>query len=322
MTSIVIRKAGICSTLQDPGRTGYRAFGVPGSGALDAVALSLANQLVGNAPDRAGIEMLYSGTTFEVVGDAVRLVLCGSNATIIGSDAATRRVLAPWESAIVRQGETLRVHSFRETATAYLVIEGGFAVEPVMGSVSTYLKSTLGGWKGRALRAGDVLPLELDQPTARGERRYARLPDLLQAPARLRVMLGPQENRFERISIETLLTNEYTVSRHSDRAGLRLEGPPLRHVDGHDATSAGVAAGSIQIPGSGLPVILFGDHPTVGGYPKIATIISADLAAAGRLRIGSRVQFSAVSAAEAADARAQLRATTLHVLASMAELRK
>ena len=318
MTSIVIRKAGICSTLQDLGRTGYRACGVPASGALDPVALTLGNALVGNAPDCAGIEMLYSGVTFEVSGDAARIALCGTEATIISGATARSRTLAPWESMAVHPGESVRVHRIRDTAAAYLVIEGGFDVAPVLGSVSTHLKSALGGWHGRALRANDVLPVALDIPTARSERRYGHVPDL-HAPKTLRVLLGPQESRFERASIAAFLSSEYCVSSQSDRSGLRLEGQALKHTDGYDLTSEGIVAGSIQIPGTGLPVILIGDHPTVGGYPKIATVISADLAAAGRLRIGSHVRFDAVSEAEATRARTDLQAMMNRAIASISE---
>lgn len=319
MTSIVIRKAGICSTLQDLGRTGYRACGVPASGALDPVALKLANALVGNVANCAGIEMLYSGVTLEVTGHAVRIAVCGTEATLSSCTGSPPRTLPSWESVTVQHGQSLRVHPIRDTAAAYLVVKGGLDVAPVLGSVSTHIKSALGGWHGRALRAGDVLPVVLDEPTARVERRYVHSLNL-HAPTELRVMLGPQESRFERTSIDAFLMSEYRVSTQSDRSGLRLEGEVLKHIDGYDLTSQGVSAGSIQIPGSGLPVILIGDHPTVGGYPKIATIISADLAAAGRLRIGSRVRFNAVSAAGAAHARAQLQTMMDLTRASVTEI--
>ncbi|MES2564015.1 MAG: biotin-dependent carboxyltransferase family protein [Pseudomonadota bacterium] len=320
MTSIVIRKPGICSTLQDLGRTGYRACGVPASGALDPVALMLANALIGNAPNCAGIEMLYNGVTFEVSGDAVRIALCGTEATLTSRATVRPRTLPPWESVTVHHGETVRVHTIYDTAAAYLVIEGGFEVAPVLGSVSTHLKSALGGWHGRTLRAGDVLPVQFDAPSARWERRYGH-PLNLHAPTTLRVILGPHDSRFEDASIAAFLSSEYGVSTQSDRSGLRLEGEVLKHIDGYDLNSEGITAGSIQVPGTGLPVILIGDHPTVGGYPKIATVISADLAAAGRLRIGSRVRFNAITEAQATHARTNLQAMMNWTIASMSELR-
>jgi biotin-dependent carboxylase-like uncharacterized protein len=303
--ALVIRKAGICSTVQDLGREGYRAYGVPRSGALDPVALTLVNILVGNLASAPAIEMLYGGIALEAHA-RVRVAVSGTGATISrAGDDRTRRI-PPWESTLLQAGETLRVDTVRDTAAAYLAVEGGLDVPPVLGSAATYLRATLGGWHGRTLAAGDALPLKLSQPTMRAERRYSSAPALC-APDRLRVMLGPHADRFESASLQTLLTREYAVTTSSDRAGLRLEGPPLDHVGGYDARSEGVATGSIQVPGTGLPVILIGDHPTVGGYPKVATIISADLAAAGRLRIGSRIRFAAVDADAARAAREQLK---------------
>lgn len=319
MTALLVHKPGICSTLQDPGRTGYRAYGVPASGALDAVMLRLANVLVANPADCGAIEMLYAGVTIEVRGGAARLAVVGADATIAPSDGGIPRKVPAWQSVTVRAGEILRVGPVRAAAAAYLAVEGGFDVAPVLGSVSTYLRGALGGWHGRALRAGDALPLVQEEATARAERRYMRVPDL-RAPDRLRIMPGPQESRFEQTSIDTLLDSDYVVSSSSDRAGLRLEGPVLRHVGGYDSSSEGVAAGTLQVPGSGLPVILIGDHPTVGGYPRIATIISADVPAAGRLRIGSRVRFTAVGEVEAARARTQLTETIEDTIASAVEV--
>ena len=314
--ALLVRKAGICSTVQDLGRPGFRAYGVPSSGALDAIALELANVLVGNPPDSAGIEMMYSGITLEALA-SVRIAVGGAEATITGSGAT--RTQPAWQSTILERGETLRVGTIRETAAAYIAVEGGLDVPLVLGSASTYLRGALGGWQGRALRVGDVLPLKLDSAAPRAERRYTRAPAFL-APACLRVMPGPQADRFDEASLEVLLSNEYVVSASADRSGLRLEGPLLQHVDGYDTSSEGVASGSIQVPGSGLPVILIGDHPTVGGYPKIATIISADLAAAGRLRIGSHVRFAAVDEHAAARARGQSKLELEAVASSIANV--
>ena len=305
MTALRVLKGGICSTLQDAGRFGYRAYGVPASGALDRIALRLANLLVGNTGGEAAIEMLYSGMSIAVEDGAVRLAVCGADA-IIQSTGRTEPLPA-WQSATLAAGDILRVGHVQRTAAAYLAIEGGFDVPEVLGSTSTYLRARLGGHDGRALKSGDAVAAKLTRPAARAERRYAREPDLA-APSELRVSAGPQSERFDEASLKTLVTTPYTVSRNSDRSGLRLEGEPLAHVGGFDLTSEGVAPGSIQVPGSGLPVILIGDHPTVGGYPKVATIISADIPAAGRLRIGSRFTFRVVDEAQAREARARAKA--------------
>jgi biotin-dependent carboxylase-like uncharacterized protein len=298
--ALVVRKAGICSTLQDFGRSGYSAYGVPRSGALDTVALGIVNALAGNAAHTAAIEMMYSGVSVEAANGTARIA-ASVDATIVSADRA-ERPLPAWRSALVHAGETVRIGPIRNTAAAYLAVEGGFGIEPVLGSVSTYLRGALGGWRGRALKAGDVLPLVRSEPNITPERECAEAPALA-APDALRVIPGPHADRFEAASLATFLSSQYIVSSASDRAGQRLEGSLLRHVGGYDTSSEGVAGGSIQVPGSGLPVILIADHPTVGGYPKIATIISADLPAAGRLRIGSSLRFVEVDQDGAAAAR-------------------
>lgn len=302
-TELVVLKPGIATTLQDLGRRGYRAYGVPQSGALDSQALQLANAVVGNASDMAALEMLYSGVAVEARGGSVRLAVGGAEAIIEGEAQEARRVPA-WQSCTVHAGERLRVAAIRKSAAAYLAIKGGFDIAPVMGSLSTYARSQLGGWRGRALQRGDALPLRLQNAGTRRERRLSLLPAYT-VPGMLRVLPGPHEDRFSRRSLEDFVANEYTVTSESDRSGLRLSGPALAHTDGYDLSSEGIPPGSIQVPGSRLPVILIADHPTVGGYPRIATIISADLAAAGRLRIGARVRFCYVTPQEAAQARKQ-----------------
>lgn len=302
-TEIVIQKPGIATSVQDLGRQGYRAYGVPQSGALDPEAMQLANVIVGNARDVAVLEMLYSGVTVEARGGSMRVAIGGAEATVESAGEGPRRV-PPWQSCTVHDGARLRVGAITQSAAAYLAIAGGLDIAPVMGSLATYARSHLGGWHGRALQRGDALPLRLPDAEARPERRLSREPRYT-SPELLRVLPGPHEDRFSTRALEDFVANEYTVSSASDRSGLRLSGPVLAHSDGYDVPSEGVPTGSIQVPGSGLPVLLIGDHPTVGGYPRIATIVAADLAAAGRLRIGARVRFCCVTQEEAARARAE-----------------
>jgi biotin-dependent carboxylase-like uncharacterized protein len=175
----------------------------------------------------------------------------------------------------------------------YVAVEGGFDIAPVLGSVSTYIRGGFGGWHGRALVAGDQLPLRRMQASDREEFMIEGLD--LSTPSRLRVILGPQHNYFSDGGIETFLGSDYAVSAESDRVGMRLEGPPVAHSRSTDMTSDGIAPGSIQVPANGLPIVLQVDRQTTGGYPKIATVISADLPALGRLPIGAKVSFEPVT---------------------------
>lgn len=292
-----VAAAGIGTTVQDLGRHGYQRLGVPVSGALDAVSLKLANGLVGNPPNCAGLEILFRGPTLEVAADSVRVALAGSGVgiEILGPDG--HRIPA-WRSVRLRRGQSFRIGAFADSACCYLAVEGGFAIAPVLGSLSTYARGALGGWQGRALRPGDALPLALGDAVRRDEAALPRPPDF--APDRpIRVVLGPQQDHFAEEALPMLLGTEYRVSHDADRMGMRLDGAALRHEDGYNIISDGIATGAIQVPGSGRPIVLLADHQTTGGYPKIATVISADLPLIGRRKPGDAVRFAAVAVAEA-----------------------
>jgi biotin-dependent carboxylase-like uncharacterized protein len=179
----------------------------------------------------------------------------------------------------------------------YLAVEGGFAIDPVLGSVSTYARGQLGGLNGKPLSAGDTLPLALDHAGDRGEFRLEGFS--LSRPARFRAVLGPQDAFFTDAAKQQLFEGDYTVKVESDRMALQLAGPKLDHAGSFDIISDGIAMGSIQVPGHGQPIVLMADRQTTGGYPKIATIVRADLARFVQLRPGSKVRFAAVTLQEA-----------------------
>jgi biotin-dependent carboxylase-like uncharacterized protein len=290
---------GLMTTVQDLGRFGFQAFGVPVSGALDPEALRLANALVGNAPGTAGLELGYTGPSFEVTVAAARFAVVGGGAGLRASDGR----FAP-EGTTLRAaaGTSIQVVPLRSAATAILAVAGGFALKPFMGSLSTYTRGPFGGFEGRALQAGDLLPLAFD--TVPDDTEYALPPDAPEHREQpIRVVLGPQEDFFSEATIGTLLSTRYTVTRDADRMGLRLEGPPLEHLKGFNIVSDGIVTGTIQVPGTGLPILLLADHHTVGGYPKIGTVISADLPRLGRLRPGETLSFAAIDIAQAETAR-------------------
>jgi len=301
---------GLSTTVQDLGRHGFQRLGVSVGGVLDPVAFRAANRLAGNPSDTGVLEAVYRGPSFAVETDDARLAFAGAEATVEildGADAERGETVDLMRSVRVRRGQIVRIGAIKRGATLYIAVEGGFAIAPVLGSVATDRRGGMGGWQGRPLREGDVLPL--CRATA-SERDECRLDGLdLGAPHRLRVVLGPQDDWFSAGEIERFCAGEYTVSAGSNRMGMRLEGPALRHRHGFNIVSDAIATGAIQVPGNGQPLILLADHQTTGGYPKIATVISADLPALGRLPIGAKISFAAVTLEQAAAARRALFAT-------------
>jgi len=287
---------GLHTTVQDLGRLGYQAIGVPVSGALDGFSLRLANALVGNPGGAPALEVLISGPTFEVAVDTVRVALAGSGASLaIGAEKAR---VGAGQSVTLPRGAVIEVVAGRQSACCYIAVEGGVAVPPVLGSASTYVRAAIGGLDGRALRRDDFVPLAMARASQRAELRLSSpMPETGDQP--IRVVLGPQQEYFTEEAIATLLDAEFRISQSADRMGMRLDGPLLQHRRGWDIVSDAIASGAIQVPGSGQPILLLADHQTTGGYPKIATVVSADLPVVGRRRPGNALRFAAVSVEEA-----------------------
>lgn len=305
MACLKVERAGLFTTVQDLGRPRYQRYGVPVGGALDGESLLVANALVGNAADAAALELRFIGPRLRVEADSVSVALAGTSAAPI-VDGARRATLPPHRSIRLRRGDILDIATLRDTATAYLAIAGGIAVAPVLGSRSTSLSGGFGGIGGRKLADGDEIPLASDAAPEISPRGLRHSP--FERKSLLRVVLGPQDDMFTRDGIATFLGSNYTVTHEADRMGIRLEGPEIAHKSGYNIISDGVASGAIQVPGSRQPIILLADRQTTGGYPKIATVISADIAACGRVRPGDQVRFAAVSIDEAEDgARAHAR---------------
>jgi biotin-dependent carboxylase-like uncharacterized protein len=307
---------GLMTTLQDLGRVGYQRLGVPVSGALDHVSLRAANLLVGNGAGMGALEIAYQGPTLRVEADSVRVAVAGGRTSvdILPADASSARRIGTFESVRLLRGETLRVGALAGSTIAYLAVEGGFDIAPVLGSQSTLIRAAIGGLEGRALKGGDVLPLKQSAAPEREEVMLAAID--LSPPRRVRVVLGPQEDHFTEAGLSALQESIYIVSQASDRMGMRLEGPRLEHSSkGYNIVSDGTAHGSIQVPGNGLPIILLPDRQTTGGYPKIATVISADLPALGRMAPGAKISFEVVDM-EAAEAAARHLGADIAAMAS------
>ena len=278
-----VLRPGLRTTIQDLGRPGHQRFGISVSGALDPVSLRAANALVGNLPGMGALEAAYVGPTLAVEAEEVRLAFVGADATIeLLSDASAvnGRRISPLRSIRLRREEVVRVGSLTGGAVLYVAVEGGFDIAPALGSVSTDTRGRFGGWQGRALIADDQLPLRNMQASDRDDCRIDELD--LGLPRRLRVVLGPQHDYFPDRAISAFSGSDFSVSADTDRIGMRLKGPPISQAKEGAFTSDGTATGSIQVTGSGQLIVLLPDRQTTGGYPKIATIISADSTCAGQ----------------------------------------
>lgn len=295
-----VETPGMLTTVQDLGRTGYEHMGVPPSGAMDPGALRLANTLVGNTPDSPALEFTLLGGRLTVLDADCVIAFAGSAPLHLGATATSpARTLSPWQSHRVPAGATLTIGPLERGVRGYLAIGGGIAVTPVLGSASTLTRARLGGLDGRALIRGDVLGTGASR--RQSSRRWLATRDAgwFYRDAPVGVVLGPQQDHFAPGEIERFLGATYRLAPQSDRMGLRLAGPAIAHAKGADIITDPIAAGSIQIPGAGQPLIAMNDRQTTGGYPKIATVISADLPRLAQMRPGQPVRFESLEPAQA-----------------------
>jgi len=297
MRTIEVIKGGALSTVQDLGRYGYQRYGVPVSGALDQFALRVGNLLVGNEESDAGLETTFLGPTLRFHFDATIAVTGGDLTPVLDGQP-----VPGWASLSVPQGSTLSFKGPRDGIRSYVCVRGGIDVPTVMGSRSTFTRSQFGGFRGRAVATGDMLPVAdrgSDAPQS-GARSLAPLtvPHYGRHHA-LRVTMGPQDDAFTTAGIDTFVASEFTVTPVFDRMGYRLEGPVIQHKKSADIVSDGTSRGAVQVPGSGKPIVLLADCGTTGGYTKIATVISADLPWMAQAQPGDTVAFRPVCLDEA-----------------------
>jgi biotin-dependent carboxylase-like uncharacterized protein len=285
---------GFLTTIQDEGRRGFQHVGVPVSGALDRNGLILANALVANAQGTACLEMMGSGPQFKVISSSARTAIVGGSLEIAGRE----KLVPSGETTRVTKGEIVRVRLGSDALCSYLAIEGGFDLPLCLHSRSTYIRAGFGGLAGRQLRSGDILHGSADEVATRAEICLSEARNL-RFDQPIRVVLGPQDDHFTEEAIATFLSGVYTITPESDRMGFRLAGPALAHKGDYNLVSDGIVAGSIQVPGSRLPIVMMADAQTAGGYPKIATVISADLPHLGVRGAGRGVRFQSVSRQDA-----------------------
>ncbi|WP_059411930.1 biotin-dependent carboxyltransferase family protein [Cupriavidus basilensis] len=304
MNLMRVDRPGILSVLQDGGRYGYQRFGVPVNGAMDEWSCRLANVLVGNAADSAALEITLNGPTVRFAHDTL--------IAVTGADIAVTAAGVPLPThcaVMVRHDVPIAFGHCRRGARAYLAVRGGFAPDAVLGSRSTNLRAAFGGVEGRALRAGDRVavasPYREMLPLARMMVQSVMASVAAARPAgangpetgnAIRFLPGPQWERFEPTARKAFETETFTVSNQSDRMGYRLEGPALALSSPLEMVSEAVSFGTVQVPPGGAPIVLMADRQSVGGYPKIAYVISADLPSLAQAMPGTALRFQAVTA--------------------------
>ena len=299
-------RAGFLTSVQDLGRTGFREFGVSLGGALDAHALRVANLLAGNDESAAGLEITFGGLRLRFADD--RIVVWGGG----NFDARIGSISSPaGHPVLVRVGEEFSIGSPSGGCRAWLAISGGIDVPVVLGSRSGDLRAGFGGVRGRPVRDGEEFPLGENPSSAKllieklRTEKIARWkpPHDWSSPARreplLRFVRGSESGRFNGVSFQRFTGETFSVSPDSDRMGIRLDGPRLERRQDVDLLSEAVAPGTVQVPPNGKPILLLNDCQTIGGYPKIAHVITVDLPIAAQLCPGDRVRFSKVSIRDA-----------------------
>ncbi len=293
MGALLVVKPGLLTTVQDLGRYGHQASGVPVAGPMDLFSHRLANQLVGNEPDAATLEITLLGP--ELIVDAhTTIAIAGAHFEV----SCDNRAVPLNHSISVMRGQRLKFGRIIQGARAYLGVAGGIRTEPVLGSRATHLVSRMGGFNGRALAAGDRVPIA-DDPGPRRPRKSGGLTLPTSGRALLRVMAGPQADWFQADALKTIGGVSFRISPQSNRMGYRLQGPPLGRVKDDELISEPLGIGAIQVPLAGEPILLMADRQTAGGYPKIGYVISADLPLAGQLAPGDFIEFHVCSQQEA-----------------------
>jgi biotin-dependent carboxylase-like uncharacterized protein len=280
---------GLFTTVQDRGRYGYQRFGVPVNGVMDPFAAAMANHLVGNGDDAAVLECTMAGPSFAVL-DHASVAVTGANMPIFLNGQA----VAGWSSFRVRAGDVLEIGQAQSGCRGYIAVTGGFEVPLVMGSRSCYVGAGIGGLQGRPLQQGDRLHRGIGRILPESRRIPAKLVPQYHDRITLRAIPGPQDDYFDE-GLEMFFSTEFTVSHEANRAGYRLTGPAIRQKPGRPVSiiSESSLPGGVQIPPNGQPIILLAEQ-TVGGYTKIATVISSDLWLVGQAMPGNTIRFQRI----------------------------
>lgn len=291
-----VEKGGLFTTIQDTGRQGFQAFGIPVSGVMDPFSHRVANILVGNPLHAAVLEMTLSGPSLYVEND-VTIAICGADL----SPKVNGSAVPMWTRLQLKRGDLLTFGKNKSGTRAYVSVAGEFALPYVFGSQATETKTKMGGYEGRPLKKGDTLYQKRTPSPSSPIRRMLKLTDRphYSESMDIRILLGPHLDFFEEESIEILLSQPFTVTQQSDRMGYRLEGPRLQYKAEKNLHSEATTFGGIQVPSSGQPIILMADRQTTGGYPMIGSVISVDLPRIAQASPGTTLYFKPTSIEEA-----------------------
>ena len=296
MLLLEVLDSGFLLTIQDLGRKGFLRYGIPHSGAMDSYAHQAGNLLIGNPINAATLEVTLPGSRFRILADTI-LAVTGAD---LGCELNGIRI-EPWRPFPAPAGAILNFTRSRFGNRSYVAVLGGIDVPLILGSRSTYRRSRLGGFEGRALCVGDCLGSTVSHlPDYVSTYRLPVSMIPLYSPLiEVRVILGPQKDSFTSEGMRTFLSSLYTISDEADRTGYRLSGPKIEHKSGADIISDGNPLGAIQVAGDGMPIILLADRGTTGGYTKIATVISVDIAKLAQASPGDQVNFVPVELKQA-----------------------
>ena len=294
--SIKIINPGAMTTVQDEGRFGYMDSGISESGVMDKKSYRKANYLVGNKNGEAVLEITLMGPEILFESDtAFGYMGAEMDAKLDGEPVSRGRTY------LAKAGQTLNLGFAKNGIRSYLAFAGGVDVPIVLGSRSTNIKCSIGGYEGRKLQAGDILSIGTSKYMTRGMRRILRrkvTPQEYRSEIQVRVILGPQDEYFTENGLIDFLNTPYKVSTDIDRMGIRLEGEAIEAKTPTDIVSDGITFGSIQVTSSGMPIILMADHQTTGGYAKIATVVSEDLQYLAQARPGDVIRFKEVDVSD------------------------
>ncbi|MGG2065349.1 biotin-dependent carboxyltransferase family protein [Bacillus sp. S14(2024)] len=306
--NIEVLQQGMLTTVQDLGRHTYQQYGVPVGGAMDTVALRIANMLVGNEEGEAGLEITIIGPKL-LIKQTTLIAIGGANMEPL----LNGKRVPLWRPVLAKEGSMLCFKKIQSGCRAYVAFAGGIHVPAVMKSKSTYMRASLGGLDGRALQKGDQLQIGTPSLWAKrliqqlvNERRDTTmwginsncLPNYHHCPE-IRVVEGLEFERFTGESLRSFFTKQFKISNHADRMGYRIDGEQVMVEGKLELLSDTVTHGTIQVPPEGQPIILMTDRQTTGGYPRIANVISIDIPLLAQLKPGDYLSFSKISVIEA-----------------------